>query len=88
MMRSVLTFDLAHDLVPEMPPMVAQAICEEAFCTRLAEVTGCELAEVSNLYGLLSDNLRGLVHSREGWSSLARLLVAEPGFYPIMASLH
>lgn len=76
------------ELVPELAPMLAQSVCERAFCTRLAEVTGADLSDVANLYGLLSDNLRGLVHSREGWSSLARLLVAEPGFYPIMASLH
>lgn len=70
------------------PPPDAQAVCEQAFCTALANATGHDLADVASLYGLLSDNLQDLVHSPQGWAALGRIMVADAGFLVQLASVH
>jgi hypothetical protein len=65
-----------------------QLICEDDFFQHLAAHIGASFEEVAQSFDHLSYNLRGLVHSPQGWTALSRILVTDPAADPLFAWVH
>lgn len=77
---------------PAVDPVAASAALDyfmaEAYCARLSEITGNDLADVRGLCAQLSGNLRPLLHSPQGWLALAGVMVDDRSILsaPIVSS--
>ena len=71
-------------VIPDLPPPIVRTegipddvvdrFMAEQFCAKLSEVTGADLVDVRTLCAHMSGNLKPLLHSSQGWSTLAVLM--------------